>query len=308
MDEINVSAYESIYCRLRELSQRYRDFTRFRMIGQSHDERVIPMLEIGKGRDVLLCTAGIYGREKKNVEFLLRMAGEYCQAYECSRLIDRQYPVEELLDQTSLCVIPLVNPDGYEISRRGFSVIGNPVLRQMLKMMRKQSADWKCNARGVDLQGNFPTEGYERSSIHDRAASENETQALIHVFKEYDSVGYLDFRDRETVRRRSRNTLFFCYSKKGKKLARSLSRLSHMRERSQERIPTYVGSSALEYYSELTGNPAVAVETLDEDEIETVQDFQEVYEELKTVPLEFLLNEADALEKRRKKLASGRTG
>ena len=113
LDEINVSAYESIYCRLRELSQRYRDFTRFRMIGQSHDERVIPMLEIGKGRDVLLCTAGIYGREKKNVEFLLRMAGEYCQAYECSRLIDRQYPVEEPLDQTSLCVIPMVNPDGY---------------------------------------------------------------------------------------------------------------------------------------------------------------------------------------------------
>ncbi len=308
LGEIKTSTYKSVYYQLRELSQRYRDFTRFRMIGQSHDERVIPMLEIGRGREVLICTAGIYGREQKNVEFLLQMAGEYCQAYECSRLIEREYPVEELLDQTSLCMIPLVNPDGYEISRKGFSVIGNPILRQMLKMMSQPYADWKYNARGVDLQGNFPTEGYQRTSICEHAASENETRALIHVFKEYESVGYLDFRGRETVRRRSRNTLFLRYSRKGKKIARSLSKLSQSRGRSQEMIPAYVGSSALEYYSELTGNPAVAVETVDENEIETIEDFQEVYEELRTVPLEYLQTEVGDLGKSRKKMTAKKTG
>ena len=132
VEGLQISTYESIYYQLRELSQRYRDFTRFRLIGQSHDERMIPMLEIGKGEQVLICTAGIYGREKRNTEFLVKMAEEYCQAYECSRLIERQYPVEELLDGTSICIVPLVNPDGYEISRRGFTAIGNPILRQML--------------------------------------------------------------------------------------------------------------------------------------------------------------------------------
>ena len=308
VEGLQISTYESIYYQLRELSQRYRDFTRFRLIGQSHDERMIPMLEIGKGEQVLICTAGIYGREKRNTEFLVKMAEEYCQAYECSRLIERQYPVEELLDGTSICIVPLVNPDGYEISRRGFTAIGNPILRQMLKMLRQPHETWKCNARGVDLQGNFPTEGYQRHSIHDHAASENETRALLHVFQEYESVGYLDFRNKETVRRRSRNTLLLRYSKRGRKIARSLSRLSQMREKSQEMVPTYVGSSSLEYYSELTGNPAVAVETAEDQEIESARDFQEIYEELHTVPLKFLQSEGRGGEKPRKKLATGQTG
>ena len=64
-----------------------------------------------------------------------------------------------------------------------------------------------------------------------------------------------------------------------------------MREKSQEMVPTYVGSSSLEYYSELTGNPAVAVETAEDQEIESARDFQEIYEELHTVPLEFLQSE-----------------
>lgn len=308
VEERKTDTYESIYYQMRELGQRYRDFARFRMIGQSHDERMIPMLEIGRGRQVLFCTAGIYGREQRNTEFLLKMAKEYCQAYECSRLIDRQYPVEELLDQTSVCLIPAANPDGYEISRRGFTAIGNPILRQMLKMLCQPYEDWKYNARGVDIQGNFPTEGYERSAVSDHAASENETRALMHVFQEYDSVGYLDFRNKEAIRRRSRSTLLLRYSKKGRKIARSLSRLSKLRERTQEKIPTYVGSSSLEYYTELTGNPAVIVETLEEEEMESKEELQEIYQELHTVPLEFLSQSWTVREKPRKKLATAETG
>ena len=130
----------------------------------------------------------------------------------------------------------------------------------------------------------------------------------MHVFKEYESVGYLDFRNRETVRRRSRNTLFLRYSRKGKRIARSLSKLSKSRERQQERIPSYVCSSALEYYSELTGSPAVAVETIEESEIETREEFQEVYEELRAIPLEFLQSEVGEQERNKKKLAAKKTG
>ncbi|MFQ8689262.1 MAG: M14 family zinc carboxypeptidase [Blautia sp.] len=308
MEGIKVNTYESVYYQLRELGSRYSDFARFRMIGQSHDERMIPMLEIGRGEESLFCTAGIYGREWKNTEYLVRMAKEYCQAYECSRVIDRQYPVEELLDQTSICLIPLLNPDGYEISRKGFTAIGNPILRQMLKMLRQPYEDWKCNARGVDLQGNFPTEGYQRHSMQDYAASENETKALVYIFKEYGSVGYLDFRNRELPRRRSKDTLFFRYSKKGRRIARSLSKLSQMRERAQETLPDHLGSSSLEYYSELTGNPAIAVETVTDGELESAKELQEAYEELHTVPLEFLQSGMAQKGRLRKKLATGRTG
>ena len=69
-----------------------------------------------------------------------------------------------------------------------------------------------------------------------------------------------------------------------------------------------MGSSALEYYSELTGSPAVAVETIEESEIETREEFQEVYEELRAIPLEFLQSEVGEQERNKKKLAAKKTG
>ena len=44
--------YEKLYYSLWELAGRYSNFIQFRVIGSSHDERMIPMLEIGKGRNV----------------------------------------------------------------------------------------------------------------------------------------------------------------------------------------------------------------------------------------------------------------
>ena len=39
-----------------EMTQRYQEFCQFRVIGSSHDERMIPMIEVGKGKDVhILC-------------------------------------------------------------------------------------------------------------------------------------------------------------------------------------------------------------------------------------------------------------
>ena len=43
--EISCFTYEQIYYTLWELSQRYSQVTQFRVIGKSHDERMIPMLE-----------------------------------------------------------------------------------------------------------------------------------------------------------------------------------------------------------------------------------------------------------------------
>ena len=58
MDMIQEKTYESIYYQLWELSQRYKTFTQFRVIGKSHDDRMIPMLEIGTGDTCIFCVAG----------------------------------------------------------------------------------------------------------------------------------------------------------------------------------------------------------------------------------------------------------
>ena len=41
--------YEKVYLALWETGQRYGKFAQFRVIGRSHDDRMIPMLEIEKG-------------------------------------------------------------------------------------------------------------------------------------------------------------------------------------------------------------------------------------------------------------------
>ena len=42
--------YEKLYYTLWELAGRYSGFCQFRAVGNSHDDRLIPMLEVGNER------------------------------------------------------------------------------------------------------------------------------------------------------------------------------------------------------------------------------------------------------------------
>lgn len=154
--------YEKVYLALWETGQRYGKFAQFRVIGRSHDDRMIPMLEIGKGDICIFCVSGIGGKDGIMPEYLLHMAAEYCQAYECGWVMDENYEVRKLLDRVRICLIPVLNPDGYEIAACGYNVIRNPIYRQMLKMQNRPVEEFNCNALGVELGRNFPTNYYQR--------------------------------------------------------------------------------------------------------------------------------------------------
>ena len=55
METVQEKTYENIYYLLWEAAQRYQKFTQFRVIGKSHDDRMIPMLEIGTGDLCIFC-------------------------------------------------------------------------------------------------------------------------------------------------------------------------------------------------------------------------------------------------------------
>ncbi len=185
--------YEDIYYSLWETAQRYGAFCGFRVIGKSHDERMIPMMEMGKGKRTLFCVGGLYGTDRDMPRFLTVMAGEYARAYECGWRLGEVYPVRELLDRVSICFVPLANPDGYEICRQGCGAVRNSVYRQILRMQDLSLRDFRGNARGLDVAGNFPAEGRKRRRIRREPASENETKALIRIFQEYAGCGLLSF-------------------------------------------------------------------------------------------------------------------
>ena len=248
--------YEALYYSLWELAQRYSGFTQFRVIGKSHDERMIPMLEIGQGESCIFCVGGFSGTDGKMAGMLTITAAEYCRNYECKWMVQDFYDVKKLLDQTRICLIPVINPDGYEIFNKGYNAVRNPIFRQMLKMQDIPCDEFVCNARGMDLTLNFPTSCCTRKKLYQQPASENETKALIRIFQEYGGRGLLVFCVRGIIVFYYRQSHGFSNSQKCHRLARhlkkcadgQLERLSpecsaHMRNRSTGRPEQYYGES-----------------------------------------------------------------
>ena len=112
MPDTRSCTYEDRYYEMWEMSQRYRQIAQFRIIGKSHDERMIPMIELGKGNSCIFCLSGLTGPDRQTPKFLIRMIQEYTKAWESGWKIEEIYDVREALDKWRLCFIPLLNPDG----------------------------------------------------------------------------------------------------------------------------------------------------------------------------------------------------
>lgn len=165
MPDTRSCTYEDLYYEMWEISQRYSQIAQFRVIGKSHDERMIPMVELGKGTNCIFCLSGLTGLDRQTPMFLIRMMQEYVKAWESGWKMEEIYEVGEVLQNWRLCFIPLLNPDGYEIYTGDFQAIRNPIYRQMLRMQEIPSQEYTGNSRGVDLRKNFPTQYYQRKQV-----------------------------------------------------------------------------------------------------------------------------------------------
>lgn len=285
--------YDDICDELAKLAKQYSEFVVLRNVGTSHDEREIPMIRVGTGKQALILTAGIHGHESVNPILLLRMAEEYCEAYWGSDGIEH-YEIEDLFNQYSICFIPVLNPDGYEIANRGFEVIRNPVLRHLCKMKKILPENWKYNARGVDISRNFPCHSYVQQQLCEYPASEDETKAFMQVIKDYDTMGYVDFHSRGKIIYYYRNAMSMSYNMKSQRLAKYLQRLSqyNLGKKEEEYMSRLNGGSPVDYYSEITGKPALTVETVADTATYPlgVEYQKESYEEIYRIPLEMLLH------------------
>ncbi|MDG2360607.1 MAG: DUF2817 domain-containing protein [Planctomycetaceae bacterium] len=117
------------------------------LVGHSVEERPIVCRRIGDGKYVVLMMAAIHGNEAAGTPLL-------------NDLAEHVVANPELLDGVTLVLMPIVNPDGVK-------------------------SDKRHNARGVDLNRNFPAENRQNSSRYGlNALSEPEALAIYQVIND----------------------------------------------------------------------------------------------------------------------------
>lgn len=297
---------EEILKQVKELAETYPEHLHYRRAGESHDGREIPGILLGDSEKCLLVSGGIHGRESVNPVLLLRMAEDYALLRENEYRDPELEEEQQLLFDYSVYFLPLVNPDGYETALRGFSEIRDLSLRTSIQKMKIPHEEWKENGRGVDINRNFPCKSYLPREGMAEAASELETQALIHAFDEFPlSVGYMDFHSRGKVIYYYRSAMSWRYNRKGKRMAKHLQKISDYvpGKRREERHTPYDGGNSVNYYSETYGKLALTVETVEDEAIFPMDvSYQKgTYQEIRWMPIEFL-KQYDGMARRKSSL------
>lgn len=247
-------SYDRMVQDIGRLKARYGDLMQVREIGTSLDGRQIYEVILGNpdAKKHVLIHAGIHGREymtpllaMKQLEYGLEFYGR--GSYEGQ-------PLSNILNQAAVHFVPMVNPDGISLSQFGLQAIRSAGLQQTIRQcyaddlaQGRTSADfdtyltlWKSNARGVDLNQNYPAQWEKVDSCPNPSygtykgeapLSEPENQALANLVSQrtwavtisYHSMGNVIYWDYETsrVRQQSQELAALVSASNGNRLAES---------------------------------------------------------------------------------------
>ena len=187
----SVYSYVKMKADLTKLKNIYSDYMSVKNLGQTADKRNIYCVIVGNpnAKKQIVVNASLHAREYLNTYFVMEILEQYLNNYtKKSAKIGMTY--EKLFNEVALYIIPMANPDGVTIAQYGPSKINNKTLRKNVTKMlgRKSYRTWKANARGVDLNRNFPS-GWGKSPktnkagamyyAGSKAASEKETKILM---------------------------------------------------------------------------------------------------------------------------------
>lgn len=305
--------YDKFLQDTKNLANQYEQLITCVTIGESHDNRDIVLLTLGVGKKYMICCGGVHARESVNPIVLLRIIEYYADLYVNHKEqkislkrrlshpnlnLQSEYEqmlygacIYELLQTYTILFVPLINPDGYMIALQGFDSIRNQKLRNHCIEMELSSDEWKYNARGSDINRNFPSQLWQPKFKHDFAASENETKALIRLFHKYPTIGFLDFHSRGKSIYYYRSLMSESYNERQLEIASRLQEITgYSLVPPQDEIEAGdTGGNTVHYYSEYFYKPAFTIETV-EDEAGfplAIEYRQPTFEELKLLIFEF---------------------
>lgn len=147
--------YDEMMQDIQALQARY-PFIQVQTIGSSVQGRSIPALRIGTGPKEVHYNGSFHANEWITTVLLMKFIEEYAQAYAEGRNIG-SFHIPQLYEETSLWVVPMVNPDGVELVQEGISP-EDPRFEEVVAINggSRDFSRWKANIRGVDLNDQFP--------------------------------------------------------------------------------------------------------------------------------------------------------
>ena len=204
-----------------------------------------------------------------------------------------EYNISNIFHTFTFYIVPLLNPDGYEIALGGFDTIRDPELRNQAMKMGIPYEEWKANARGVDINRNFPSVTWRPKFPGDRPGSENETKALMHLFDLIPAAGYLDLHSRGKTIYYYKGNMPKEYNERQKYIADRLREVTgyELMPPESEIEAMDSGGNTVHYFSEQFHQPAITIETVPDLEPFPldVRHQRPAFEEIYLAPLEFAI-------------------
>ena len=168
------------------------DFVSITSIGKGWCKRNIYSLSIGEGESSVLFLSDFSDTAGITSEILLTFFERLCVAYKNDLKISA-VKIRSILREQKIVIVPITNPDGLEIScSDGENALCYKGLVQ--RAADNNFSEWISNARGVEIDKNFPYRFSDTKSIMKNSsafgykgpfeASELETQAIISFCKD----------------------------------------------------------------------------------------------------------------------------
>lgn len=150
--------YEILDRQIRGLRVRY-PFIEIGSAGQSILGKNLYTVRLGRGSKQVSYNASHHANESITTNLLMKFIENFAKAYSIGGSLGN-YSVPEIWNQTSIYIVPMVNPDGVDLVNY-WPNYPNADLRQAAQLNTTGlplPSVWKANIRGVDLNLNYPAD------------------------------------------------------------------------------------------------------------------------------------------------------
>lgn len=147
------------------LQRMYPDLIQYKVVGKSEYEKNIYAVGLGKGRATTFINSSIHAREWISTNLTMYMIENYAKAYQNNSRI-KGYNVKNILNNTTIWFMPMVNPDGVTLQQQGLKAFPKKDHAALIRYNggSKNFKRWKANAKGVDINRNFGVDWHNQDS------------------------------------------------------------------------------------------------------------------------------------------------